>query len=929
VLRIAGMGAPDGQRILLPARPSSQASCRGPSPRTIRVPVRPATLRSSLPLPSFGTARDEKEAKFSKDLPPTPRLGSEASDEELAAGISVVDTMGQAMVGVKNSVEEQVNLADQGRQAVSDLFTWMQPLRRATYAKGLTTLAFEIEERSQEWSAYLGGRCSRKESLDAISGEAAPPKDFSTTAEAASLILRLVRALPRGFALRTMLEPLLQELMEAIFCDWPRTLPSLQDLKEEDIWPTRLGLLSTYAQQVSGYRAGLAEAREAQLILEERAKAASAIAKTKSRENQELARRIIQLEAEMEKCSEESRVAKKNCQEAEESYETFKQQTKYALIDYSEMQHREATMKSDLSNLNIICREKDITIQDLRNQVTSLTHETQDIEEKLRKAREDVDRQAALVEQLPTLQEELKYYTSEEAVHGVAYARRVATEVLGKSLEDIVAQGTVPPNISIEKKQSAKLAPDAAMESLLESLRSSMREADKLKEQVAKSRHLLEEIKRLVPVWNESAMQDVADAYDEDAAVHRQVYSMSDKRHFAGLGLDDSVPMYLRAEGPVRHRYISKKECEDLIEGFLAEAPAEMNADSMHTELYYHMQRQFTDAEELTEFAYAFVCSLEAYRDDPDFELFDLMLAGAVHPAVMQDQESLLRELQNLVHNCADGSLDSGNHTRGRGTLTGTKASGRDQVTRRVMRGVMQAMFPEKSVERMNSLMRALHVSLQMLFDAGRSATPDTAYVSDLFSATADGTQSPLIEEIRRQHLHEVLEFTALISQNLIRAAGGETFVNLTGRLDANILITREATARTFSDMGIPESKAMSMLEYIWKPSDEGSELQVEEVLHRLRRQMLLKREDSWVLAGPKAVVEKVAMMGSAGGKDDESGTSGVPRLRRNRAYKVLDNPFAKGETYNTPQGLLREVRRSAPRKLEEDGDEAQREEVE
>ena len=68
-----------------------------------------------------------------------------------------------------------------------------------------------------------------------------------------------------------------------------------------------------------------------------------------------------------------------------------------------------------------------------------------------------------------------------------------------------------------------------------------------------------------------------------------------------------------------------------------------------------------------------------------------------------------------------------------------------------------------------------------MLFDAGRSANPDTAYVSDLFSdwapghlldategpatslwtrlceATADGTQSPLIEEMRRQHLHEAL----------------------------------------------------------------------------------------------------------------------------------------------------------------------------
>jgi len=57
--------------------------------------------------------------------------------------------------------------------------------------------------------------------------------------------------------------------------------------------------------------------------------------------------------------------------------------------------------------------------------------------------------------------------------------------------------------------------------------------------QVVKLRYLLEDVKQLVPIWNESAMQasltvlgqlhspegilqDVADAYDEDAAIHRQ-----------------------------------------------------------------------------------------------------------------------------------------------------------------------------------------------------------------------------------------------------------------------------------------------------------------------------------------------------------------------------------------------------------------------
>ena len=45
------------------------------------------------------------------------------------------------------------------------------------------------------------------------------------------------------------------------------------------------------------------------------------------------------------------------------------------------------------------------------------------------------------------------------------------------------------------------------------------------------------------------------------------------------LGLDDSVPPYLRAEGFVRHRYISKKESEDIIESFQAEEREEIRRD--------------------------------------------------------------------------------------------------------------------------------------------------------------------------------------------------------------------------------------------------------------------------------------------------------------------------------------------------------------
>jgi len=831
---------------------------------------------------------------------PTPRLGSEAGES-------------QEMSQMVPSFEMEVSLRDrnvtvQGQQDISDMLRWIQPMRCANYVKGLSTLATEIEEKTQEWHAYLGGRCSRQESLDAIRGEAVPPKDLSHASEAASLLVRLVRNLPRGFLLRTMLEPLVQELLESVFCDWPMTLPSLQDLKDSEVTYERFGQLSTFAQLITSIRASLKEAQKTQQEMEKKEQEATMIAKSKSRLYEELRVQVRRLEDERDQSRADKQAAERRCTEAEEFFEVFRQQTKLALNDYGDMQYREATIKSDLNNLQVHCREKDFLIGELRNQNAVLQHEISELEEKLAKVREEMERRTAEVDLLPELYKKLEYYESEEAVHGIEFARRVVDEVLGKTTEELT--GRLPGSMPMEKK--TQITMDAVVEQLL----SAMRDAEKLKEQVLKMQQLIEEVKQLVPIWNEHSMQDVVDAYDDDAAVHRQVYSMNDKRSFAGLGLDESVPPYLRAEGFVRHRYISKKECEDIMEAFHAEAPSDLNTSSLHHELHQYLQRRFVDPEEFTEFAYAFICSLEAYRDDPDFELFDLMLAGAVHPSIMQDQENMLRELQSLVHSCADGIESSSHHThRGQRTTASGKSFGaRDQVTRRVMRAVMQAMFPEKSIERMNCLMKALHQTLQMLFDAGRSSNPDAAFVSDLFSATADGTQSPLIEEMRRQHVYEVLEFTSDICNQLIRRAGSESYVNLQGRLDPHILISYEDTWSVL-EKNFPEGKSMAMIEAAW--SNEGGQQQVAEVLQIFRNNFLLKRENAWVVVGPKAVVEKAVELGP--GKMNKDGTrlEDTKVAQRNRALKVLDNPHSRDEGY-TPQQLLKETRR-VPRKFDED----------
>eukprot|EP00931_Biecheleriopsis_adriatica_P050219 TRINITY_DN29065_c0_g1_i1.p1 TRINITY_DN29065_c0_g1~~TRINITY_DN29065_c0_g1_i1.p1 ORF type:complete len:1015 (+),score=239.26 TRINITY_DN29065_c0_g1_i1:67-3111(+) len=968
------------------ATPSSQGSSTGSGRRTPRRPLmpRPAkryqspmSMRGALGLPRCPGAVDQTPTfgggLQSQELPATPRLGSEASQE--LPNLSIMDAAIAAsgevsLYAIDAVMQAPIETAfEQANVDISDLLAWLQPMNRGNYLKGLSSLALEIDKKSQEWHAYLGGRCSRKESLEAIIGEEVPPKDFTRAAEACSLLIRMVRCLPVGFALRSMLEPVVQEVLDAIFCDWPSLLPSLQDLKDSEVTMERLGALTTYAQLVEGYKASAEKAKRAQEVAEQQAKSESAIATVKRREYEAIRVDFHKLQGEVRQLEDSKKKAIERAAEAEETFENFKEQTRLALSDFSNMQYRTQTMKADLTYLTRENKEKDLMIQQVREQSTQLTHKKQDIEEELFRVKRVLEVQSKEVDQVVKLKEKLEVFELHEAEEGLAFAKRMALEVFNQTLEEFCGLSLRLGSATVKDKRTTQFV----LDSTLGRLRGVNVELDQVKKQVSMLHRELNDMKQLVPVWNEAALQDILDAYSEDAAVHRQVFSMKDHRNFAALGDHPSVPAFLRAEGLVRHIYVSKAECEDFLNAFYAEVgAAELNTDSLHSELHAHLQRKFSESEALTEFAYAFVCSLEAYRDDPDFELFDLMLGGAVHPGIMRDQEDMLQELQGLVRACHERDIDNPASKAGEQNMQTNRTrktikdahggpSARDQVTRRVMRAVLQSMFPEKSVERLNALMRALHVTLQMLCDAGKSPNPDTAYVSDLFVTTADGTQSPLIEELRRQQVHEVLEFTAEIARRMRKTAGGPAYVDR-GHADNFLLIDQQGVRSVLSELnpGALDSKMKQMMALAWK-ENEGERVQVSEVLQRLRQNMLLKREATWVRASTKTVVEELLKNGPkhenaegqkkqpaaqvkkngthdkrekgerasrvqfTEGEDQtmeeeeeskEAADETVVQPRRNRAVKVLDNPNYKKQLYNTPQGIEKEIQRSTPRIL-------------
>ncbi|CAK0908333.1 unnamed protein product [Prorocentrum cordatum] len=111
-------------------------------------------------------------------------------------------------------------------------------------------VAMDVAQFQREWAVAEG---QGKPWLDAAAGGEAMPRAPRKTAQAASLLLRLTRALPRADLLRGMLEQLAEELVPAIYRDWPAHA-SLGDLSEADLQAESIDNMTPYFALVAGHR---------------------------------------------------------------------------------------------------------------------------------------------------------------------------------------------------------------------------------------------------------------------------------------------------------------------------------------------------------------------------------------------------------------------------------------------------------------------------------------------------------------------------------------------------------------------------------------------------------------------------------------------------------------------------------------------------
>jgi len=268
-----------------------------------------------------------------------------------------------------------------------------------------------------------------------------------------------------------------------------------------------------------------------------------------------------------------------------------------------------------------------------------------------------------------------------------------------------------------------------------------------------------------------------------------------------------------------------------------------------------------------------------------------------------------------------------------------------------VIRAVLRAVFPDKTDERHNALRRALHETLQHYCETGKTMDADSAYIHDLFSTSTDGEQSSLIEEVRRQHYYEVIEFTKELSQRLCDSS------------DFSGLFQASKLKRILHEVDENAKQAdIDKMYHIAFPGEEETAYYTD-ILRQLRHNILLRPERLWVKAEPKDVIEKMtqgpprelpqlrcrttdprqsgvdpsknsqgavgldnAASAKAGAGLEPSAAAPPSQPKRMKGAKVVDNPIVKmqSDLYSTPEGLQGAVLTAGIEKIAEEDDEVE-----
>jgi hypothetical protein len=230
--------------------------------------------------------------------------------------------------------------------------------------------------------------------------------------------------------------------------------------------------------------------------------------------------------------------------------------------------------------------------------------------------------------------------------------------------------------------------------------------------------------------------------------------------HFEGLGLDGSIPKYLRISGKVQNLFMTKRDTEQHVneiwaakeefEGKLdagethdGEAldvdteKAESGTHQLHLAAFFEifLEQRFKTQTRAVEFAYNFIDSLTKYSFDSDCKLFLLIMQGDLSEEIRHDQLNMLDDLLNEL--------------RHEDALVHQKVEGRLALD--VFFRVIRRVFPTKGENSIRRMEKALELEIK-----GRRLV----LYEELLEEDEEGNQGKFCETLRLQHLNECSAFS-------------------------------------------------------------------------------------------------------------------------------------------------------------------------
>lgn len=212
-----------------------------------------------------------------------------------------------------------------------------------------------------------------------------------------------------------------------------------------------------------------------------------------------------------------------------------------------------------------------------------------------------------------------------------------------------------------------------------------------------------------------------------------------------GTRAHTNTPKYLKYKGKIRKRKMPKRDIERLLADIWSKKYASnLSAKQAWSDyLFDYFKCEYDIQSRVVETGYSMLSALERYRYDADCELFLTILNGELSEDVYRDQSSFLKAL-HCEFAANDKRMNSNKVTQ---TLS------KDCIAQ-----CLRKLCPAKSDSNMKALLSALDLN----------DSHDSVRYELLFREDRDGNQ--FLEEVRDQHLSEIIAFVEEVRANLRRA---------------------------------------------------------------------------------------------------------------------------------------------------------------